>query len=413
MTASSISSFLEQVSVRLEVLRECERRFSRELAPYFNPLDLFRVDELALSRCLAHLLDPFGSHGQGDLFLHAFCELLDMGNIPTPGWDTKVRLEDPTDDGRRLDIVIDSGEFMIGIENKPWAGYQERQLEDYADHLAESSGERYWFLVCLDNKEPASLNIVRSILKDHEPRGSFVHLTYDAVLDWLLGSAAFCRALKVRVYVEELAAYIKKEVNGSLDMTQEREVEPIISESESNLEAAFAVAKCLPSYKRKLLESLLAQLRKELGEEGLQLGEREDGFLRQSAEYGFNVCSGNRQAFTLRFTFERAGLNGFYWGITTFQERIPSKHKEAASDIYDVMNAKFHGGPANVWWAWWSYADTNAFSSELADWSSSAKPWIKIEDGSLAKQIARLAKEVYDQFIGKEHLLLGAKAEHI
>lgn len=418
MATKSIAGFLDQVFGRLEILRESERRFSRELAPRFNLLKLFQIKEFTLSRCLAHLLDPNEAHGQGDLFLKSFCKLLgiegEQGKLET----AVVSLEHLTRTGRRIDIFIELEGIAIGIENKPWAGYQDRQLEDYADHLIGIARGRKWMLVCLDNNELSEETLLEEKRQKYEENKQFAHLTYDDVVSWLASTAPFCRALKVRIFAEELTAFIRREVNGALDMTQEREVEAMISENESNLEAALAVSKSLPAVKRRLLERLLEQLHVELKEVGLKMDEKEEtGFLNQTAEYGFNIFPQADGVFTLRFTFERSGLDYFYWGITTFKGKIEPEHQAAASEIHKIMeNSKItensvHGGRNNKWWAWWKHADTSPFSSELRDWSSSTKPWMEIKERTLAKTIAKLAREVYDEFNGKEYLLAGQTAD--
>lgn len=407
MTAGSNASLLQRVSVRLEILQESERRFARELAPHFNLLDPFRVDELAFSRCLAQLLDPSGSHGQGDLFLKPFLEKLGITFDFRTLQNVKVGLEKLTDEGRRIDIVIDSSQAIVGIENKPWAGYQARQLQDYADHLAKIAKGRSWTLVCLDNAEPSESSICRQNRKEYEAKGQFAHLTYDDITNWLANAAPFCQALKVRVFVEELTAHINKEVNGALDMTEEREVESIVSESESNLESALVIAKSLPKIKRRMLKRLLEQLQDNLGKVGLVLDKTEAGFLRESAEYGFNIYSYGTQVFTLRFTFEHPGLDSFYWGITTFKGEIQPGDEPAAKEIFNILERKFQTGSENKWWVWWTYAGVGPFSAEYTDWSSSARPWVSINDGTLAEQIAELAREVYNELSNKGNLLLG------
>ena len=44
---------------------------------------------------------------------------------------------------RRIDLLVDGGKWGIGIENKPWAGEQKGQLQDYADDLEKRFGEDF------------------------------------------------------------------------------------------------------------------------------------------------------------------------------------------------------------------------------------------------------------------------------
>ena len=47
---------------------------NRKIAPYFNPIDLFKVkfDEITHSNILSWTFDPYGSHNQGDLYFRKF-----------------------------------------------------------------------------------------------------------------------------------------------------------------------------------------------------------------------------------------------------------------------------------------------------------------------------------------------------
>lgn len=66
--------FFATLAPRLEMARFVERELDRDLARRFNVFDYLRTDELGLSRIIADLLDPAGTHGQGALFLKALLD---------------------------------------------------------------------------------------------------------------------------------------------------------------------------------------------------------------------------------------------------------------------------------------------------------------------------------------------------
>jgi hypothetical protein len=131
------------------VLADCRERNQRE-APEFNIFEIARIEsnEAVHSRMLSTLLNPDGTHGQGPLFLTRFirhCEnkvtgfpkLLDRD---LEGTDlVQVISEFGSVDGRP-DIVIYSRSpaFALIIENKIYAGDQDKQLSRYRKLLDES-----------------------------------------------------------------------------------------------------------------------------------------------------------------------------------------------------------------------------------------------------------------------------------
>lgn len=93
----------------------------------FNPLGFFKIGETMHSFLLAKLLDPHGEHGQGQLFLECFLEILGIEIHPNENWIV-------TAETGRIDILIKRKcpHSAIVIENKSnYAVDQENQLYRY------------------------------------------------------------------------------------------------------------------------------------------------------------------------------------------------------------------------------------------------------------------------------------------
>lgn len=131
------------------VLKEKAEQADRDNAPRFNILQPFRFNELWHSALLAELLNPHGSHGQGDHFLRRFMQHClsrfgeGAGKVFSSEFDFsaawKVTTERDVRPFGRLDIVIENAEYgvLIVIENKVAAPEGQHQMRNYGAWLAE------------------------------------------------------------------------------------------------------------------------------------------------------------------------------------------------------------------------------------------------------------------------------------
>ena len=102
-------------------------------APRFSVFSLFGDKETTLSRILADLFDPKGAHGQGLLFLNSLLKMVGQEPISRLDRSVQIRIEAPVPvvgrkTPRRIDILVETSDRLIGIENKKWTGESEDQL---------------------------------------------------------------------------------------------------------------------------------------------------------------------------------------------------------------------------------------------------------------------------------------------
>lgn len=124
----------------------------------YNLFSILRIEgsELKHSALIANLLDPKGSHGCGDAFLRAFFKIALKG--------TAYPFEDCTlphsyteyytgpiagDTGGRIDILVKSSCYGLIIENKIYAGDQDKQLTRYDNYGKETFGADKYLLAYL------------------------------------------------------------------------------------------------------------------------------------------------------------------------------------------------------------------------------------------------------------------------
>lgn len=163
MNAERLQRFFADLRPRYEMAREMDTHLNRQLAYRFNVLDYIRTSELGLSRVIADLFNPKENHGQGTLFLDTFLRGLKCSSEArsrpldlTLGYGKEwevvddtvcVRLERTIPSGRRLDISVefkgkDGQRRCLAIENKPYAGDQDKQIHDYLTFMEKTYGRR-------------------------------------------------------------------------------------------------------------------------------------------------------------------------------------------------------------------------------------------------------------------------------
>lgn len=406
----SIPELLDDVSRSLAVLQKSEERFAHLLAPRFRIFDYLRDDEYGLSHCLMDLLDPSGPHGQGRLFLDGFLELL---KLPKEGdfEDFKgIHIEHTTERRRRIDLLIHFENALLGIENKPFAGDQDLQLDDYASYLERIADGDHWVLAFLSNRDPSEFSISEKRRKELSEQGNFQNISFRDIEEWLISTARQSQCLTVRIFTEELARHIRHNINGELDMTEEKEIIECMRSSDERLAAAIQVGNTVPELKIKLMTAFGEQLIDEVNKENMFFLEKGGKSLSTpQGSCGFDIAFADHQDAFLRFEFESTSFGYFFWGIKTMIDGrdVEPERKQA---INRVMSEAYSSEQSTPYWAWWKSADqTEALGGELHHWNSSPKPWILINRGKLAEKIVNIASHVRHTFAKDLNLL---QAQH-
>ena len=154
----------------------------------FNVFSILGVeaDEVRThSAFLADLLSPQGSHRQGDAFQKLFLKVALNRSGPDEYGDSEpfqVRKEASTDQGQ-IDILLENKEACIVIENKIYAGDQNRQMERYYQYAtSKRSSEKQIKLVylTLDGSPPSTESL------GNLPEDSVKCLSYsEDIINWL------------------------------------------------------------------------------------------------------------------------------------------------------------------------------------------------------------------------------------
>lgn len=187
VSQAELRHFFSAVSRCAERAEVQQRRLDKRQATGFNVFDLIEPDENKLSDILADLLNPRGSHGQGDLFLRLFLQQLDLGVGAKLTRDANAHREAPTHGilkyRRRMDVLVDAG-VLLAIENKVNSSEQLDQVKDYLEHLryCTQRSHRRGVLIYLtpDGRRPESLE--RASFNEAEADGSLRCWSYQVQL---------------------------------------------------------------------------------------------------------------------------------------------------------------------------------------------------------------------------------------
>ena len=224
-----VADFFTTIQARVKVAEEQQRRIDRRLATAFNVFHLIEPDENKLSDILADLLDPKGSHGQGDLFLRLLFERVDLGSAAKLTKNATVQREAPTHGIlkylRRMDVFVEAGALLV-IENKLDSLEQHEQVKDYLAHLDTCLRGRKSRLIYLtpDGRQPESLSPT-ALLQEQENARLHCWSYQIELRAWLEDCRRECKAQRIRDFITDFMGYIDVVFRGQPRETDLEEVD--------------------------------------------------------------------------------------------------------------------------------------------------------------------------------------------
>lgn len=174
-----IKSLITQVKV-LNDKYDAIKKISGENFNIFSILNLERDEVKTHSYFIYDLINPSGSHNQGNTFLKLFLkEILTSDEYKSidSAEHIKVMREDPTNENRRIDFTIETSELLIAIEMKINADDQPKQLLDYDKYIKEKKDQTklyYLTLLGTDASEKSKGTLKKDI--DYHPISFSYHI---------------------------------------------------------------------------------------------------------------------------------------------------------------------------------------------------------------------------------------------
>lgn len=302
----------------------------------FNVLGLSSNETRTHSAFLAELLNPYGSHGMGDLFLKKFllyAHIEDL-NLETKNAYVEVErsigeIDEDNEHGGRIDLIVESaaGKGII-IENKIYAVDQLKQLVRYHNY-AEATYSDYRLLYLSLDKEEASVDSTKGNNVQLISGEDYLSITYrNEILKWLNDCLEELPKDKV-VYI-----ILKQYIELLKQLTYQMEENNIVLEvlkKEENWAYTLEVLKNGEAWKNEVWNTFLQLLR---------IRVEAEGWLLESKGIGRIIVRKNPDSeYFIAITQE----GGSYIGITSTETKEP----QTCLSILEKPNAWWPFG-----WKW-------------------------------------------------------------
>jgi len=384
-----LNDLLDGVHERLAAFHAATGAPLPAIAPDCSVFELSGLDELFVSRVLAWLLSPDGSHAQGGRFLDSFCRHFEIA--PPPYRRLRVEIELATSlisrTQRRIDICVLDDDWSLGIENKPVAVFQHRQLADYLDQLRRRSPANAVLVVLkgwegdLPSDQLAHPGMRQALLAR-----DLINADYSDIQAWLGECASLAEAPYVGFLINDLKRSLQRWLTEGTDMRRQLEVASAIVGHAVRRDAALELIASTDCLLGLVSDRFVADLTARLTPSGLRVLAPERVDLPQK-EY-LDVEIDQSLPYVFAFTFDNANLRKPYFGL-----RLRSGGYATASPYGRIRHALGELGLTSResytdYWFWWNYIDERDFGFPYTD---GLAVWKALGSGSFAAKMAEIA----------------------
>lgn len=323
--------------------READRR--GENFNIFNVLGVTSDETRTHSAFIAELLDPNGSHGLGDQFLRSFVDTVDC--LRSWNFDTKsakVQKElsiggknEDCSEGGRIDIAVESNGKAIIIENKIYAGDQEKQLVRYYNYGTKNCPNGFRLLYLTLNGDDASEYSHERLVANED----YYVISYNReISDWLQRCIELsARHPLVRETLIQYQNLINQLTMNSMDKNSQEELLELMCDKK-NIDSICSILNLEAKWREQIFNSyVLTPLKEKFKELDIELKNRGVNMKRSDWKQYIRLDCGN----TL-------GKNA-YIGITTNIAGPKMKQK------IDSFSGPGSHAPSDWWPYGWSELD--------------------------------------------------------
>lgn len=265
---------------------ESHRKKSADLGSNFNVFDTIGItrDENRFSSFIAELLNPKGSHEQGEKYLRIFLEILyenkpyyHRSEFQANDIIKNIRVETEQFHiveykAGRIDIILENSDYAIVIENKIDTGDQDYQLWRYWKSKKNKKGIMLVYLT-LDGRLPELKSLTLKSMNGEEclENTHVVCVSYqEHILKWL--EVCICSSPEnIAVVIKHFAQNIKKITNQAEDTEMNQELVKMLLNS-NNLKYADELAKAACLARAEIEYSFFMKVKEKLDIKAKQYG---------------------------------------------------------------------------------------------------------------------------------------------
>jgi hypothetical protein len=203
--------FFNELSFRKNIFNQFRSQADKFLSSEFNVFDIINPDENKLSDILSNIFDIHGDHGQGVLFANLFTPFLNSKGLKVPS-NQYIVMREVAANGR-IDILFESSDFALILENKPFASDQEDQINRYYDAMRQKHQNNV--AVVYLNRTPDiphnfSDELKKEQLIDLLNNKKLLVLPYVELIEYLTECYQQCESNKFRYFLADFMDYIRK-----------------------------------------------------------------------------------------------------------------------------------------------------------------------------------------------------------
>ena len=267
---------MEEVLIAVKKVKESLRkvtnikdRYDYEESLLGNKFNLFRIlrkghEETSVhSALIGELLNPEGKHKCGNLFLKEFLGLInERGYSFSLDTDYKVTIEKAFDLGR-MDIVIESSDTCIVIENKIHAGDQGEQLGRYYQYSKEFKNNQILYLTLWGNP-PSEQSIGYNETKI--PAENYTCISYkEDIKHWL--NTCLMQVISKSYIRENILQYLDllNDLTNTGDKRMAEDIKDVIKEMDiKSIDQIYTLANSLDSLRFDAVNEYFTKIKSEL-----------------------------------------------------------------------------------------------------------------------------------------------------
>jgi DNA-binding sugar fermentation-stimulating protein len=329
-----------------------ERRKRGELFNVFNVIGLWSEEVRLHSAFLAELLNPDGSHGLQDAFLKEFICAAEISDLKFQTSNSTVSTEyyigkKEGETGGRIDILIQSEDKAIIIENKIYALDQENQLLRYKNFGDSKYAKKYKLLYLTLDCHKASENSTKIIPEMSDKDSYYRCISYsDCIMSWLERCAQIAyRQPLVRESIRQYQLLIKQLTYKDMDSNNRDKMISFLSQKD-NIESVARITSLFNDIRKEAIQKYVVPQLKSVAERldlDFSLKDNKLDFASKGQQIDFPMYFSVKNSSNIRinYIFCNWNLINLSWGIDA-NSSIPQREK---FDIFDDSN--------NQWpWGW-------------------------------------------------------------